>query len=99
VLEKGTEQTYTGCIEITPDPGRLSEIYENGAKGFSIRYPAGYAVDETYVYRAFGPGKDIDGVKFTIPAHVAPGTNLAPNTYVSVEQLPARIVLLGGSLP
>lgn len=85
--ESNTE-TYTGCIEVTPDLGGLSEVYESGAKGFSLRYPTGYTVDDAYAYQALGPGKDIAGVKFTIPPSLATGTNLAADTYVSVEQIP-----------
>jgi membrane-bound inhibitor of C-type lysozyme len=88
VLEHGSDQTYTGCIKIAPDPGGLPEVYESGSNGFSIRYPEGYTVDEAYVYQARGPGKDIHGVKFTIPSSVATGTNLAEDTYLSVEEIP-----------
>ncbi len=80
------QQTYTGCIEVAKDPGGLPNVYENSAEGFSIRYPVGYTVDNMYKYQEFGPGKDIDGVKFTIPASVAKGTNLVADSYVSVEQ-------------
>ncbi|HEU4616633.1 MAG TPA: MliC family protein [Gammaproteobacteria bacterium] len=55
---------------------------------FSIRYPAGYAVDAAYAYEALGPGKAIRGVKLTIPPSLAAGTNLGADTYLSVEAVP-----------
>lgn len=55
--------------------------------GFSLVHPADYTVDAAYAY-AFGPKKLISGVKFTIPAAMATGTNLTPDSYLSVESLP-----------
>lgn len=81
-------QTYRGCIAVAPDPGGLPQVYESGAEGFSIRYPANYTVDPDYRYEALGPGREIGGVKFTIPASAARGTNLGTDTYVAVEQIP-----------
>ena len=81
-------QTFTGCIEAAADPGGLSQVYESGPQGFSIRYPQGFIVDQNYAYQALGPGKNIAGVKFTIPAAAARGTNLSPDTYMSVEEIP-----------
>ncbi len=53
-----------------------------------MSYPAGFAVNASYDYQALGPGKDIRGVSFTIPAALTTGTNLADDTYLSVERLP-----------
>jgi len=88
VLENNEEKSYIGCIEVVPDPGTLPQVYESGALGFSLRYPTGFVVDEAYRYQAFGPGKDIAGVKFTISPLIAQGTNLSDDSYVSVEQIP-----------
>ncbi len=87
VTENG-EQTYRNCIAIAPDPGGLKQMYASGTRGFSIRYPDGFTVDPAYQYQALGPGKAIEGVSFTIPASMASGTNLAPDTRLSVEELP-----------
>lgn len=70
-----------------PSPS-LGRIYNNSSHNFSLHLPLGYAIDESYRYQERGPGKDIAGVKFTIPASVATGTNLAPDSYISVEDLP-----------
>jgi hypothetical protein len=88
ILERNP-QTYRGCIVVAPERGDLIQIYESGAEGFSIRYPAGYTVDAQYRYQALGPGKAIGGVSFTIPQAMAVGTNLAPDTYLSIEEIPA----------
>lgn len=69
------------------DSATLPNTYVNRAQGFSIRYPAGYAEDDTYIYQALGPGRDISGVKFTIPPTLAAGTNLATDSYLSVEHI------------
>ncbi|HVZ75779.1 MAG TPA: MliC family protein [Candidatus Paceibacterota bacterium] len=90
-VQEGADQTqtYTGCIIVAPDPtGVLSQIYATSTAGFSIRFPQGYTLDPNYSYQALGPGKSIPGVKITIPASVATGTNLASDTYASVEWLP-----------
>ena len=55
---------------------------------YSVKYPGNFALDAQYAYDQFGPKKLIHGVKFTVPATVATGTNLSADTGVSVEQLP-----------
>jgi len=55
---------------------------------FSVVYPSDFTTDSTYQYTQVDPKKPISGVKFTIPGAMATGTNLASDTYVSVEQLP-----------
>lgn len=88
VLEHGEQRTYTGCVRVADDPGGLPRVYASGSRGFSIRYPAGWTVDTTYRYRALGPGRSIAGVSITVPDSLASGTNLAPDTRLSVETLP-----------
>lgn len=83
-------QTYINCVATSNISGQESwNVYASAALGFSVKYPQGYTV-APYTYNALGPGKDISGVKFTIPSSMATGTNLATDTYVSVEQLPAN---------
>jgi membrane-bound inhibitor of C-type lysozyme len=90
VLENGKKVPYVGCIKVAPQPAGsdLAQIYISSSKDFSIRLPNGYRIDEKYQYQGFGPGDGIDGVKFTIPADLAKGTNLSQDTYVSVEEIP-----------
>lgn len=54
---------------------------------FSVRYPSNYTVNDMYAYDQF-EGKPIAGVKFVVPASITNGTNLSPDTGVSVESLP-----------
>lgn len=61
--------------------------YASSTAGYSITYPLGYSVDDTYAYEGV-PKKPIAGVRFAIPGSMATGTNLSADTYVSVEQLP-----------
>jgi len=91
VLERDTQSAFTGCIVVAPQPAvgmSLPQTYANSTYGFSIRLPSGYTPDAAYRFQEFGPGKDIPGVKFTIPLSIATGTNLSRDTYVSVEEIP-----------
>jgi membrane-bound inhibitor of C-type lysozyme len=101
VLENNQPDSFTGCILEAPQPvgANLPAVYSNSKDGFSMRLPslaaAGttatadqYAVDASYAYQALGPGKNINGVKFTIPKSLAAGTNLSPDSYISVEEIP-----------
>jgi len=82
-------QTYSGCIALSNISGQESwNTFASSTLGYSVRYPAGYMLDTSYVYQALGPGKNIDGIKLTIPATEATGTNLSSDSGVSVEELP-----------
>ncbi len=71
----------------TPSPmGVATSTYATST--FSVVYPNDYTLDASYAYDQVNPKKPIYGVKFTIPGTVATGTNLASDTYISVEQLP-----------
>jgi hypothetical protein len=59
--------------------------YTNAEVGYSVEYPKDFTLDANYSYQAMGPGKEVRGVKFTIPASMATGTNLSSDTGVSVE--------------
>jgi membrane-bound inhibitor of C-type lysozyme len=86
-LTENGQQTFSGCVSVVSDPGGLPQAYASSTAGFSIRLPAGFTTDENYDYQEMGPGTDIAGVKFTIPASVAAGTNLGSDSYLSVEQI------------
>ena len=89
VLENEKEGMYTGCIEIAPTQAGLNSVYQNGTIGYTLRYPEEFIVDEAYTYQALGPGRDILGTKLTIPANTATGTNLSPDSYISIESFTA----------
>lgn len=90
VLEKNTNVSYANCVRVLESPAgvALPLVYSHSNRDFSLRLPAGYATDDSYKYQAFGLGKDIDGVKFTIPGSLAKGTNLSRDSYISVEEIP-----------
>lgn len=75
----------TSLTLVVQPAGTIS--YTGGTTGFSLYYPIGFTVDESYSYQELGPGKDISGVKFTIPASLASGTNLGSDSYLSVEKI------------
>ncbi len=86
-ITEGTRPTYT-CIEVAGDTGSLPQAYYGGSENFTIRLPAGYTATEGYTYTAHDIGSTIGGVKFTVPASAATGTNLSTDTYISVERIP-----------
>lgn len=92
VTEANGAQTYSNCVSLAANPGDLPNAYVNKDGTFSIRYPASYTLNDSYLYQALGPGKDIAGIKFTIPDELATGTNLSSfDTGVSVESIPQTI--------
>lgn len=54
---------------------------------FTVAVPAGYTVNEQYRYERLGPGKQVPGVALQVPKALTAGTNLAPDSYISVEYL------------
>lgn len=87
VLENNEQKSYLGCIQVADDPGSLPQAYSSGSQGFSIRYPAGYTLDDTYTYTGLGPVQTIKGTRFVIDPAIASGTNLSSDSYVSVEPM------------
>ena len=55
---------------------------------FTIVYPTDFTVDPAFSNEEVNPAKPISGVRFTIPGSMATGTNLASDTFLSVEWLP-----------
>ena len=96
VLENNVEKSYIGCVLVAPEEVGLTlpEAYVDQSGSFSLRLPKllgptepCYAIDEDFAY-ALSPETSITGVKFTIPADLATGTNLSADTYLSVESIP-----------
>jgi hypothetical protein len=69
-------------------------VHEYASSTFSVTYPDGYTVDESYAYEGV-PKKPIHGVKFRIPLTMATGTNLSLDSGVSVESLPRALRCTG----
>ncbi len=61
--------------------------YSNASFGFEAEVPETFSVNESYFNYTLGPGKEIPGISFTIPAEMATGTNLSTDTRMSVEVL------------
>ncbi len=87
VLENNQQKNYIGCVAVAAASQDLPNVYSNGTDGFSIRYPQGFTVDANYSDQVT-PSKTFSGVKFTIPASMAKGTNLSNDSYVAVELIP-----------
>jgi hypothetical protein len=73
----------SGALQLAQAGGSVHP-YEHTKPDFKLRYPDGSTVNESYVYPRLGDGV-IKGVAFTVPAAMAKGTNLAPDSYFSVE--------------
>jgi hypothetical protein len=87
LLYLGRTPTSVQSTNNTPPVSVSEQTYASSTFGFSIQYSLGYSVDENYRYQALGPGKDISGVRFIIPSSMATGTNLSPDSYLSVERI------------
>jgi membrane-bound inhibitor of C-type lysozyme len=90
-VNEGTDQTetYTKCVAASNISGQESwNTYASSSLGYSVRYPNGYQINTAYVNQTLGPGKNIKGVQFVIPATMATGTNLSSDSGVSIERLP-----------
>lgn len=75
-------------VATTTPEVEVRSTYASSTLGFSIRYPRAYTLDDMFDY-PFSDTKTIpDMVRFLVPAETATGTNLAADSYVSVEQLP-----------
>lgn len=93
-------------------PGSGEESYTSRELGFSTRAPYGFIASEAYSYSALGGSLRVPGVAFLVPKSLYEGTNLSPDSYISVETIggvdcrpssfiltsdPGRRVTLGGT--
>jgi hypothetical protein len=62
-------------------------VCTDSSSKFTLNYPVGYTVDDTYTYTNLGPSTTIPGVKFTIPNLIATSTNLSVDSYLSIEHI------------
>ena len=68
-------------------PQVILSTYASTTLGFSIQYPSGYTLNDSYAYQGF-PKKPIQGTKFLVPSAMTTGTNLSSDSGISVETLP-----------
>lgn len=80
----------------TPNITGLPKVYESSKYGFKINLPNDFIVDENYIYEST-PQRAFSGVKFTIPVTKTEKTNLASDTYLSVEQIPNSVTCEAGA--
>ena len=82
-------RAYFASIPSAPavEPSDIPALYSNKQFHFFLKYPTDFIVNEQYRYTQLGPGKEIPGVSFTIPATLVEGTNLSDDSYISVEAL------------
>lgn len=82
--------TYDNCVtgaEDSSTPQNDTTTYAYPPLGFSIKYPKGYALNESYMYQGLGE-EAIPGIKVSVPASITDGTNLSSDTGVSIEYMP-----------
>jgi hypothetical protein len=82
-----TFSDYLGVVA-TSDTASWKKYIDVAGHFSSIAYPANFTVNPNYTDSTFGPGNDISGVRFSIPASLAAGTNLSSDSYVGVYTLP-----------
>lgn len=82
--------TTTTPVPVATQPGADWKTFTNAANGFSVRYPQGWTAKGAFTYDALGPGKEIPGFAFAVPASTTAGTNLSNDSYLSVEILAGR---------
>lgn len=88
VLENDQEKSFTGCIAIADvaSDTNLTQLYVSNARDFSIRLPDGYT-SAIYQYQNLNQSESITGTKFTVSPRTTKGTNLASDTYLSIEKI------------
>lgn len=85
----------TPAVESTAQASLQAATSTYATTTFSVVYPANFSVDSNFANNEVSNKKLIGGVKFSIPDTMATGTNLAAETFVSVEQLPRAKICSG----
>lgn len=75
-------------LAVVAGAARAQVAYTHQDPAFTLSHPPGFTVDEKYRYDRMISGKPIAGVAFLVPAPLTEGTNLAPDSYLSVEWKP-----------
>lgn len=90
-IKENGKKTYFGCIRLTKKTKLLSHSYVTKylSNGFTMRYPDGYSLNKHYENDGSKPGKQgVRGIKVSVRPPLIEGTNLRPDSGVSVEQIP-----------
>lgn len=89
ILAVGAWWYYAPATSGIPDTQGLQWSEYTSPTGFSVRYPSDYILNEAHVYEGLGPDRVPEGISLTIPPALTEGTNLSPDSYLSVETIPA----------
>lgn len=66
---------------------QAASTYSSDKFGFRVAVPDGFVPDTDYINFDLGPGHEIAGVGFHIPATFSQGTNLSTDSHVAIERL------------
>ncbi len=64
------------------------KTYASIERGFSVKHPEDFSVDQEYAYKGLGKNRTIRGVSFVPNETYTAGTNLSSLTKLSVETVP-----------
>lgn len=86
VLYVAQKNKQSDTVEQIPPEDVSTLSYSDPGNAFSVSYPKEFTINRDYAYQ-LTPDQIIPGVKFTIPASMAEGTNLSSDSHTSVELL------------
>lgn len=87
MLGRGTPNSQNPEPSQDQNPVGVATTTYSGST-FSIVYPVDFTVDPAFSNEEVNPAKPISGVRFTVPGTMATSTNLAADSFLSVEWLP-----------
>jgi hypothetical protein len=87
----------TGAATSTQSQPDVKKVYANRVQGITIRFPTAvatnriahpeaYASDESYSH-LLSSGITTTGVRFFVPLALTTGTNLSPDSFISIERI------------
>ena len=79
--------TAEEIADLQDDPATRAGTEYVSDYGFLAWYPDGYVPDEDYANETLGPGREIPGVAFRVPAAYVTGTNLSADSALTVERV------------
>lgn len=90
LVERLVPSYVPAVIDVSTTQIKEYKTYKNSEPPFSVQYPHDYSVDSNYTYGELEESKNVKGVKFTMPASITIGTNLASDSYFSIEWVPSE---------
>ncbi|MFZ2886803.1 MAG: hypothetical protein WA021_03215 [Minisyncoccia bacterium] len=80
---------------VQQQPVNTDQTFASTTMRISVTYPQNFTLDSAYANTSVSPTKPILGVKFSVPVEMTTGTNLSPDSGISVEQLPRASLCTG----